>query len=128
VLRTGDLAFLHDLGGLLIAHRSRVALTVVVIQNDGGGIFSFLPIARASEHFEAFFGTPHGLELSHAAGLFGARYAAPRTAAELRAELRSGLEGGLHLLEVRVDRQANPREHHLLYARISEALGEGPWA
>lgn len=127
-LLVGDLAFLHDLGGLLTARRHKVPLTIVVVQNDGGGIFSFLPIAKATEHFESLFGTPHGLpDLMPAAALFGARYAAPRTVSELRESLRAGLEGGLHLVEVRVDRQSNPEEHRGLFARIAEAIGEGPW-
>lgn len=128
VALVGDLAFLHDLGGLLTAARHRIPLTVVVVQNDGGGIFSFLPIAQFPEHFERLFGTPHGLSFEHAAGLFGARYSAPRTAGELRSALRSGLEGGLNLIEVKVDRQANVREHQQLFARLAGALGEGPWA
>jgi len=128
VLLTGDLAFLHDLGGLLTAHREKLSLTVVVIQNDGGGIFSFLPIAQHTPHFEALFGTPHGLaSLEPAAALFQAHYAAPRTVSELKHALGQGLRGGLHLLEVRVDRQSNPEHHRTLLSQISQASGEGPW-
>ena len=67
VLLTGDLAFLHDLGGLVTARRSGVPLTLVVVNNDGGGIFSFLPVAPTTPHFEPLFATPHGLDLAHAA-------------------------------------------------------------
>ncbi|MCY0876802.1 MAG: 2-succinyl-5-enolpyruvyl-6-hydroxy-3-cyclohexene-1-carboxylic-acid synthase, partial [Firmicutes bacterium] len=69
----GDLSFLHDLGGLLAAKQQRIALTIVVVQNDGGGIFSFLPQAQEEDVF-AHFSTPHGLSLEGAAALFGGHY------------------------------------------------------
>jgi len=124
VLLTGDLALLHDLGGLLTAARHKIPLTIVVINNDGGGIFSFLPIADFSEHFEALFATPHGLDLSRVADLFGARHHLPTSASELRRTLRSCIEGGFHLVEVRTDRSANPTHHRALYQRVAGALGD----
>jgi 2-succinyl-5-enolpyruvyl-6-hydroxy-3-cyclohexene-1-carboxylate synthase len=128
VLLTGDLAFLHDVGGLLTAHRHRLSLTVVVVNNDGGGIFSFLPIANATEHFEPLFGTPHGVELSHAAALYGAVFHRPDSPGALRTSVMVGLEGGLHLIEARTDRRGNVEYHRQLFARMAAALGEGPWA
>ncbi|AKF81871.1 2-succinyl-5-enolpyruvyl-6-hydroxy-3-cyclohexene-1-carboxylate synthase [Myxococcus fulvus 124B02] len=130
VLLTGDLALLHDVGAFVTAARSRVPLTVVAVNNDGGGIFSFLPIAQAAkpDEFESLFGTPHGVDLAHAAALGGARLHRPTTPAALRAAVREGLEGGLHLVEVRVDRAANVDDHRQLFARMAAALGEGPWA
>ena len=122
VLLTGDLALLHDVGALLIAHRHRVPLTAVVVNNDGGGIFSFLPIARATPHFEELFATPHGLQLEHAARLYGARYAQPSSVKGLRAEIARSVEGGLHLIEVRVDRSINPEVHQELMRRVQAAL------
>ena len=124
LLLTGDLALLHDLGGLLTAARHKIPLTIVVINNDGGGIFSFLPIAEFSEHFEALFATPHGLDLSRVADLFGARHHLPANASELRRTLRSCIEGGFHLVQVRTDRSANPAHHRALYQRVSDALGD----
>ncbi|AFE09392.1 2-succinyl-6-hydroxy-2, 4-cyclohexadiene-1-carboxylic acid synthase/2-oxoglutarate decarboxylase [Corallococcus coralloides DSM 2259] len=130
VLLSGDLALLHDVGGLVSAARARVPLTVVVVNNDGGGIFSFLPLAQVAkpDEFEALFGTPHGVDLSHAAALAGARFERPTTPAALRAAVRTGLEGGLHLVEVVVDRATNVDAHRHLFARMAAALGEGPWA
>lgn len=128
VVLTGDLAFLHDLGGLLNARRHGLHLTLVVVNNDGGGIFSFLPIAGKTPHFEPLFGTPHGLALEHAAALAGAQYARCETAEGLRRALGPALEGGLHLLEVRTDRQSNVVEHRRLFAAAAAELGEGPWA
>ncbi|NOK34981.1 2-succinyl-5-enolpyruvyl-6-hydroxy-3-cyclohexene-1-carboxylic-acid synthase [Corallococcus exercitus] len=130
VLLSGDLALLHDVGGLVTAARARVPLTVVVVNNDGGGIFSFLPLAQVAKPdvFEALFGTPHGVDLSHAAALAGARFERPTTPAALRAAVRTGLEGGLHLVEVQVDRATNVDAHRHLFTRMATALGEGPWA
>ncbi|GHG99116.1 2-succinyl-5-enolpyruvyl-6-hydroxy-3-cyclohexene-1-carboxylic-acid synthase [Comamonas sp. JC664] len=130
VLLTGDLALLHDVGAFVTASRARVPLTVVVVNNDGGGIFSFLPIAQAAprDAFESLFGTPHGVDLSHAAALGGARLHRPETPSALRAAVREGLEGGFHLVEVRVDRHVNVDEHRRLFARMTASLGEGPWA
>jgi 2-succinyl-5-enolpyruvyl-6-hydroxy-3-cyclohexene-1-carboxylate synthase len=124
-LLAGDLAFLHDLGGLLIAHRHRLPLAIVVVNNDGGGIFSFLPIAGSTPHFEQLFATPHGLELSHAAKLFGASHHAPQSAAELRTALRDALEGGLQVVECRVPREINPQVHRALASAARAALSEG---
>ncbi|HZI15344.1 MAG TPA: 2-succinyl-5-enolpyruvyl-6-hydroxy-3-cyclohexene-1-carboxylic-acid synthase [Myxococcus sp.] len=130
VLLTGDLALLHDVGAFVTASRCRVPLTVVAVNNDGGGIFSFLPIAQAAkpDEFETLFGTPHGVDLSHAAALGGARLHRPQTPSALRAAVREGLEGGLHLVEVQVDRASNVDEHRQLFARMAASLGEGPWA
>jgi 2-succinyl-5-enolpyruvyl-6-hydroxy-3-cyclohexene-1-carboxylate synthase len=130
VLLTGDLALLHDVGAFVTASRARLSLTVVVVNNDGGGIFSFLPIAQAArpDDFEALFGTPHGVDLAHAAALGGARLHRPESPAALRTAVREGLEGGLHLVEVRVDRASNVDEHRQLFARMAASLGEGPWA
>jgi 2-succinyl-5-enolpyruvyl-6-hydroxy-3-cyclohexene-1-carboxylate synthase len=121
----GDLALLHDLGGLVAATRLAASLAVVVVDNDGGGIFSFLPIAERTPHFEALFATPHGLDLRGAAHLTGARLHSPRTAPELRAALREALAGGLHLVHVRTDRAANVEQHRALHAAVAAALEDG---
>jgi 2-succinyl-5-enolpyruvyl-6-hydroxy-3-cyclohexene-1-carboxylate synthase len=128
VLLIGDVAFLHDVGGLLTASRHKLSLTVVVVNNDGGGIFSFLPIAKTTEHFEPLFGTPHGVDFSHAAALYGASLHRPDSPQALRASVKAGIEGGLHLVEVRTDRNDNVEQHRQLFARMAAALGEGPWA
>jgi 2-succinyl-5-enolpyruvyl-6-hydroxy-3-cyclohexene-1-carboxylate synthase len=73
VLVVGDLSFLHDLGGLQIAARHRLSALVVVIDNDGGGVFSFLPQAGYGDVFERHFAAPHGLDLAPLAAAAGAR-------------------------------------------------------
>jgi 2-succinyl-5-enolpyruvyl-6-hydroxy-3-cyclohexene-1-carboxylate synthase len=120
-LLIGDVALLHDLSGWLIARRHALDLTVICVNNDGGGIFHFLPVAERTAHFEALFGTPHGVDLSHVAGLAGARLHRPVDLADCSRAVRSGLEGGLHLVEVRTERQANVTAHRELFALMSEA-------
>ncbi|MEX2204875.1 MAG: 2-succinyl-5-enolpyruvyl-6-hydroxy-3-cyclohexene-1-carboxylic-acid synthase [Myxococcota bacterium] len=127
-LLTGDLAFLHDLGGLLAAKRHGLDATIVVVNNDGGGIFRFLPVAshRDAVDFDALFTTPHGLDLARAAALFDARYTRARDWADVRHALEAGFaDGGLHVLEVRVDADANVAHHAALWAAVSAALARG---
>lgn len=126
VALVGDLAFLHDLGALVHARRAALSLTIVVVNNDGGGIFSFLPIAGSTPRFEALFGTPHGTELSAAAALGGARFSRAGTPAELAAALEHAGRPGLHVIEARVvDRATNVEVHQALGAAVARALEEG---
>lgn len=120
----GDLALLHDLGGLIAAARLRVPLTVVCVNNDGGGIFHFLPIAQLTGRFEDLFGTPHGMDLSGAARLCGAEFV---VAEDVRA-LRSALQRppALRLIEARTDRARNVADHRALQQAVIDALGEPP--
>lgn len=125
LLLTGDLALLHDLAGLLAGRRHRLSLTIVVLDNDGGGIFSFLPIASHGEaaHFEELFRTPHGLDLSHAARLFGAAYARVGCLEHLRSALKEALHGdGLRIVHVPVDRDASVAQLRSLAAAVSREL------
>ena len=75
VLLIGDVALAHDVGGLLAARRLGLAITIVLLDNDGGGIFEFLPIAGARDIFEEHVATPHGLDFAHAAALYGCAFA-----------------------------------------------------
>ena len=123
VLVIGDLAFYHDMNGLLAAKRHALDATVVVLNNDGGGIFSFLPQAAQPAHFEQLFGTPHGLEFASAAALYGARYHRAESIAELRAGVAAGVAGrGLHIVELRTERTRNVLLHRLAWAAVAAAL------
>ena len=111
----GDLSLHHDLNGLAALREGRARATIVVIQNDGGAIFSFLPVARHGEVFERYFGTPHGLDVAKAASLYGVPHHRCTTAQELRDRARASLsERGSVILEIRTDRAANRAAHHAL--------------
>ena len=76
MLLIGDVALAHDLGGLLAASRLGLKLTIVLLNNDGGGIFHFLPVAGEDDVFEEHVATPTGLDFSRAAALFGCEHRA----------------------------------------------------
>ncbi len=119
----GDLAALHDLNSLALVRGLEVPFVLVVVNNDGGGIFSFLPVAEFPDVFEPVFGTPHGLRLVHAAELFGLEYANPRTKDEfVEAYTQARDRRTPTLIEVLTDRRANFEVHRALQARIAEAL------
>jgi 2-succinyl-5-enolpyruvyl-6-hydroxy-3-cyclohexene-1-carboxylate synthase len=117
---TGDLGLLHDVGGLAALRDVETPVRVLVIDNDGGGIFHFLPQAEALEggEFEALLGTPREVEAERAAALFRLPY----RAVDALGELPDALAAGTGLIEVVVDRQANVEAHRLLAAAVSTAL------
>ena len=120
----GDLAFLHDAGGLLGADTRDVDCTIVVVDNDGGGIFSFLPQAElvAPDRFEPLFGTPHGLDLARLA----TAYDVPVTRVERLDELRPALDGpGVRVVLVRTDRAVNVAVHREINDAVAAALTAG---
>jgi 2-succinyl-5-enolpyruvyl-6-hydroxy-3-cyclohexene-1-carboxylate synthase len=123
VLVIGDLSFYHDSNGLLAAMQQRLNLTIVLLNNDGGGIFSFLPQAGEPEHFETLFGTPHGLDFRPLAQLYGARYERVDGWPAFRAAIQRGLTaGGLHIVELRTERARNVILHREIWKVVSEAL------
>ena len=125
ILAIGDIAFYHDMNGLLAGKANSIDATIVVINNDGGGIFSFLPQAANEKHFEKLFGTPHGLDFSAAADLYGAAYQRADDAESLRRAITAGIEGrGLHIVEVRTDRTRNVVLHREAVSAVARALDE----
>jgi 2-succinyl-5-enolpyruvyl-6-hydroxy-3-cyclohexene-1-carboxylate synthase len=109
VLLIGDVALAHDIGGLLAGRRLGLELTIVLLNNDGGGIFHFLPVSGESDAFEEHVATPHGLDFAQVAAVYGFAYARPADAAELKAALAR--RGGCRLIEVRTDRTENLSLH-----------------
>ncbi len=123
VLVIGDLSFLHDLNGLLAARLHQLSLVIVLINNDGGGIFSFLPQAAHPEHFEQLFGTPTGIEFGPAIAMYGGHYQRADTWDVFRIAVMKSIEsGGLHIIEVVTERASNVRMHRHLWQVVGSAL------
>jgi 2-succinyl-5-enolpyruvyl-6-hydroxy-3-cyclohexene-1-carboxylate synthase len=124
VLWCGDLAFLHDLSGLVAGHRLRADLTIVVSNDDGGGIFEYLPIARvvARQRFERIFAVPHGVDLCAVARGFGWDALRVQSADAFAPALSRALAGRRHVIEVPIDRAANTALHEALYAAVRASL------
>ena len=123
VLVIGDLSFYHDMNGLLAARRHNLSATIVLINNDGGGIFSFLPQHEQSEDFELLFGTPHGLDFSHAGPLYGVGFQRVTTRQEYRDALKSSFEApGVQVIEVRTDREENLKLHQRVWEAVADAV------
>lgn len=116
----GDLALLHDQNGLLLGSgEPRPDLTIVAVNNDGGGIFSLLPQAAHTEPFMRVFATPHNVDLAEVASTAGVPY----TLVERADEFPSALGGeGLRLVEVRTDRAAGAELHTRLQHAVDVAL------
>lgn len=119
----GDLAFLHDVNSLPLFRHLDKPVVIVVINNDGGGIFHLLPVAReehGAEHFEAVLGTPHGMRFAGVAKTFGLRYVAPRTMDAFVTAYQKAQKGKskITLIEVQTDRKKNAEQHRELSAAV----------
>jgi 2-succinyl-5-enolpyruvyl-6-hydroxy-3-cyclohexene-1-carboxylate synthase len=119
----GDLTLLHDAGGLLGAPARGLDAVLVVLDNDGGGVFSFLPQAGLPDHFESLFGTPHRIDLTALAGAYGvpARRIA-RGSEVIPAVQRAAAAGGLQLVVVPTDRTLNVTRHREAWDAVRTAL------
>jgi 2-succinyl-5-enolpyruvyl-6-hydroxy-3-cyclohexene-1-carboxylate synthase len=122
VLLIGDVAVAHDIGGLLAARRLDLAVTIVLLNNDGGGIFHFLPVAGETDGFEEHVATPHGLDFSHAAAFYGLDYERPTDVEQLRHAVEAAVSHHrTTIIEVRTDREQNLALHR----RIADAVARG---
>jgi 2-succinyl-5-enolpyruvyl-6-hydroxy-3-cyclohexene-1-carboxylate synthase len=119
----GDLSLLHDQNGLLTGEPAP-DLVVVVVNNDGGGIFSFLPQAGLPDTFERVFGTPHGVDIARVAAAARVGHRLVARADDLLATVDDAArDGGIQLVEVRTDRAANVALHAQLQKSAAAALG-----
>ena len=126
----GDITFYHDMNGLLAARQHGLSnVAFVVTNNDGGGIFRRLPIARHDPPFTDLFLTPHGLTFGHAAALYGLEYTAVRDTAELDAALADDRpRTAARLIEVITDGAADYERHCAVLAAVSQELSSADWA
>ena len=123
VALTGDLCFLHDSNGLLGAARRGIDATFVVVDNDGGGIFSFLPQADLPEDFETVFGTPQGVDLAALCALHGVPVTHVTAAYEVGPAVTDAVDaGGVRVVLVRTDREANVARHREVWKAVAAAI------
>lgn len=121
----GDITFYHDMNGLLAVRQySLKNITFVVVNNDGGGIFHRLPVARHDPPFTELFLTPHGLTFDHAAAMYGLRYALVRSEAELEKALQSAGAPGAEacLIEVTTNSYVDYQHMRSLAAAVAAKL------
>lgn len=122
-LLLGDLSFFHDMNGLLTAKHYALNITIVVINNNGGGIFSFLPQVNHKAHFEALFGTPLDIDIEDAVKMYGGTYQQPGDETELKTALNESYQyKGLSVVEVKTDRSENLNWHHEKWRQIETSL------
>ncbi len=124
VLVIGDISFYHDMNGLLAAKLHELNATIVLVNNDGGGIFSFLPQAAHPEHFEALFGTPHGLDFEPVGELYGLDFQRVDSWNAFTGVVRESIsQPGVQVIEVPVpDRETNVTLHRRLWKSMSAEL------
>jgi 2-succinyl-5-enolpyruvyl-6-hydroxy-3-cyclohexene-1-carboxylate synthase len=114
----GDLAFFHDQNGLLWSREPDAPVVFLLIDNDGGGIFHMLPVREHEPHFTRLFATPHGLDLRHAADLYGIPFSDVEPA-DVGAAVTQALDGGVtRVIRVRTNRVDNERRHR----EVAEAV------
>ena len=123
----GDLTLYHDMNGLWAARRHGLRPTFVVLNNDGGGIFSFLPQAEHPDVFEEVFGTPLGLDLARVSALYDLAYVRVDSADELRPALLAAQQGALGraaaaLVDVRFSRAGSVSGHRAAWQAVAAAL------
>ncbi|MEE2668839.1 MAG: 2-succinyl-5-enolpyruvyl-6-hydroxy-3-cyclohexene-1-carboxylic-acid synthase [Gemmatimonadota bacterium] len=119
----GDVAFHHDMNGLLAVSKYQLDVLFVVINNDGGGIFHMLPIRDHEPEFTSHFAAPHGLNFTHAAEMYGIRYRYLEEASMLGEALGDLLsETGPRILEIRSDRAKNVRRRKEIEKAVCQAV------
>jgi 2-succinyl-5-enolpyruvyl-6-hydroxy-3-cyclohexene-1-carboxylate synthase len=124
-LLTGDLAFLHDLNSLPLLRSIPQPLVIIVVNNRGGGIFSFLPIAEYKDVFETYFGTPHDFNFSNAAQMFGMDYFKPLDNTAFKDIYSNTLrQKKSAIIEVESGQEENKKLHLQLQEQIIAVLNE----
>jgi len=119
----GDLAFFHDLNGLLVGRSLNSPVVFVVINNDGGGIFQTLPVRGYEPAFSRFFSTPHGLDFEGAAGFFGIPYARADSLEDLDDLLATAIDrGGTGIVEIRTRKEETHARRSEVLAAVADAM------
>ena len=122
VLLTGDLAFLHDSNGLLLRDKLVGSLTVVLINNNGGGIFEHLPVAKFDPPFEEFFATPQSVNFATLCAAHQVEHIAVRDLAHLSKLVSELPSQGFRVLEITTDRKRDAAFRKKLFAQSAAKL------
>ncbi len=123
VLVLGDISLYHDMNGLLAARAHGLNATIIVLNNNGGGIFSFLPQADYRDVFEPYFGTPHGLTFRAAAEMYGLDYSLADDWGTFDRSVLESLSGnGVALIEAPGDRERNVALHREVWEAVSVGI------
>jgi 2-succinyl-5-enolpyruvyl-6-hydroxy-3-cyclohexene-1-carboxylate synthase len=124
-LLIGDIAFLHDLNALSLLSSMEEPLQIIVLNNNGGGIFSFLPVSECTDIFESHFATPQNYSVKSAAETFGVEYANPQTNSEFIAAYKSASTSPRStVIEITGTRQGNLQQHRALQEKINTLASE----
>ena len=123
VLLTGDLGLLHDTNGFLLRSKFRGSLTIVLINNRGGGIFEHLPVAQFEPPFEEFFATPQDVEFAALCRTYGVEHIAVRDWEHFTTLISTLPASGVRVLEVATDRKADAAKRKAWFAELAAALG-----
>lgn len=119
VLVTGDLALLHDTNGFLSVPKFKGSLTIVLINNNGGGIFEHLPVAQFEPPFEDFFATPQNIDFRRLCGTYGVGHTVVKSAAHLGRLVTKLPKSGVRVLELRTERKRDAAFRKELFARVA---------
>lgn len=122
VLLTGDLALLHDSNGLFQASRLQGHLTIILMNNNGGGIFEMLPIAKFDTVFEDYFATPQTVDFAALCQTHGIEYEFISTWDLLRDRINPLPTTGVRLLEIRCDRHADAQRRKMYFAKLAGSI------
>ena len=119
----GDLTFFHDLNGMIAAKLYGIDIRIIVVNNNGGGIFSFLPQSQSPKNFELLFGTPLNLEFEHAVTMFNGNYTKVTDWDHFRELMKQSSDvKGLNVYEVVTNRDSNLTQHRDFWRIVSQEI------
>jgi 2-succinyl-5-enolpyruvyl-6-hydroxy-3-cyclohexene-1-carboxylate synthase len=121
----GDLTFFHDLNGLLAAKLYQIDITIIIINNNGGGIFSFLPQAEHPKHFELLFGTPLDLDFEYVVRMYNGQFTRIKNWEQLGVVIEASKTAhGLNVIEIVTQRDRNTKEHRQMWSLVSQEISK----
>lgn len=123
ILVCGDLAFYHDLNGLMAVKQYNINLTIILLNNNGGGIFELLPISNFEPPFEQYFATPHGLDFAPIVTAYGCGYEQIQDWTHFQSAVLDSLsKSGTKVLEIKSDRKQDKKLRQNLWQRITKSV------